>query len=299
MVDGVRLALAQRDFEAGSFSVGYQSCGTSTAQAGSEDFFRCGSLAKALARNLNVVGVFGSFTSFCSYTQIPIANQAPEGPLAMISPSNTYAGLTEDDELYPVGTRNYFRLAAAESYHGLAQIALAKELGHDGVFMLISRGGEYAATYPIWMRAHAKRVGVEIVGEATFDPDAASFAALSRRVAAARPESVAIVGLLTPRTAALVRQLRAALGPDVSMSAPDAFQLPDLFELAGPAGRACTSSLTASRTTCFRREASSSWRLSRPRTGAIRDQTSQRATAPRRRISCSTRSHARTGRAVP
>jgi DNA-binding SARP family transcriptional activator/ABC-type branched-subunit amino acid transport system substrate-binding protein/streptogramin lyase len=235
MVDGVRLALAQRDFEAGSFSVGHQSCDSSTAQAGAEDFFRCGSLAKALARNLNVVGVFGSYTSFCSYLQIPIANQAQEGPLAMISPSNTYAGLTDDDELYPSGTRNFFRLAAAESYLGLAQVELARQLGHKRLFVLTSGNGEYASTYPIWMRAYAKRAGVEIVGEARYDSEAKSFGLLARKVAAARPESVAIVGLLTVRSAAMVRELRAAIGPNVSISTPDAFQLNDLFTLAGPA----------------------------------------------------------------
>ena len=89
MVDAIRLVLRQRGYEAGAFSVGFQSCDSSTAQAGAEDVFRCGSNAKAFARNLKVVGVFGSFGSPCSYFQIPIANQASGGPLAMISPSNT------------------------------------------------------------------------------------------------------------------------------------------------------------------------------------------------------------------
>jgi DNA-binding SARP family transcriptional activator/ABC-type branched-subunit amino acid transport system substrate-binding protein/streptogramin lyase len=235
MVGGVRLALEQRGFEAGAYSVGYQSCDSSTAQVGAEDFFRCGSLAKSFARNLNVVGVFGSFASFCSYLQIPIANKAQDGPLAMISPSNTYAVLTDDDELYPAGTRSFFRLAAAESYLGLAQVELARQLDHERLFLLVSKTGEYASTYPVWMRELAKRQGVEIIGEATFDPDARSFDLLARKVAAARPESVAIVGLLTPTTARLIRQVRAAVGPDVSVSTPDAFQLDDLFKLTGPA----------------------------------------------------------------
>ncbi len=184
MVDGVRHALEQRDFEAGAYSVGYQSCDSSTAQAGSEDFFRCGSIAKAFARNLNVVGVFGSFGSPCSYVQIPIANQAAEGPLAMMSPSNTYAGLTLEQELYPAGTRSFFRLAAAEQYLGLAQIVLAKQLGHERLFVLTSRFDEYSPPYLAWMRAYAKRQGVEIVGMSSFDPEAKSFAALARRVTA-------------------------------------------------------------------------------------------------------------------
>ena len=236
MVDAIRLVLRQRGYEAGAFSVGFQSCDSSTAQAGGEDVFRCGSNAKAFARNLKVVGVFGSFGSPCSYFQIPIANQASGGPLAMISPSNTYEGLTEDDDLYPSGTRSFFRLAAAERYLGPAQVELAKQLGHERLFLLTSKYDEYSANYTRDLRAAARRLGVDIVGSGRFDPEAESFRALVRRVSRARPESVAVVGLLTPGTGTMVRELRGALGEHVSISAPDAFALPeDLRELAGDA----------------------------------------------------------------
>ena len=49
MVGGIRSVLEQRGFEAGGFSVGFQACDSSTAQAGAEDFFRCGSNAKAFS----------------------------------------------------------------------------------------------------------------------------------------------------------------------------------------------------------------------------------------------------------
>jgi len=236
MVDAIRRVLEQRGFEAGTFSVGYQSCDSSTAQVGAEDFFRCGFIAKAFTRNLRVVGVFGSFTSPCSYPQIPIANEARGGPLAMISPSNTLDDLTADDDLYPTGTRNYFRLATPERYQGFAQVELARQLGHRRLFLLTSRAGEYVPLFPKGMRAYAKRVGVEIVGEASFDPDSETFQQLVGKVARNRPDSVAIVGILTPGTGALIRELRAALGRQVSVSAPDGFYLPEgLRKLAGEA----------------------------------------------------------------
>lgn len=236
MVGAIRRVLEQRGFEAGAFSVGYQSCDSSTAQAGGEDFFRCGFLAKAFSRNLRVVGVFGSFTSPCSYPQIPIANEAPDGPLAMISPSNTFDGLTEDDDLYPTGTRSYFRLATPEGYQGPAQVELARTLGHRRLFLLTSRAGEYAPRYVDGLRAYARRVGILIVGEASFDPEADGFEQLVSRIVRSKPQSVAIVGLLVPGTGTMIRELRAALGPDVALSAPDAFYLPeDLRKLAGGA----------------------------------------------------------------
>jgi branched-chain amino acid transport system substrate-binding protein len=86
------------------------------------------------------------------------------------------------------------------------------------------------------MRAYAKRVGVKIVGEASFDPDAETFQQLVREVARDRPDSVAIVGILTDGTGALIRELRSALGRQVAVSAPDGFYLPeDLRKLAGKA----------------------------------------------------------------
>ena len=235
MVEAIRLVLEQRGFEAGSYSVGFQSCDSSTAQSGAEDFFRCGSNAKAFSRNLSVVGIFGSYQSFCSYLQIPIANQAPNGPLSMISPSNTDDDLTEDDDLYPSGTRSFFRLAAAGHYLGVAGVELARQLGHERLFLLTSLGeGEYGTRFPDGVRRSAKRAGIDVVGTASFDPDAEPSRELIGRVVRSRPQTVAIVGLLTPGSGTLLRQLRDALGPDVALVAPDDFAVLDnLRQLVG------------------------------------------------------------------
>ena len=229
---GIRLALEQRGFEAGGFSVGFQACDSSTAQGGGEDFFRCGANAKAFSRNESVVGIIGSYQSFCSYLQIPITNEAPGGPLVMISPSNTVDMLTEDEDLYPSGIRSFFRLAAANRVQALAQVELAKELGHDRLFVLDS--GEYGAGYIRDLRAYAKLRGIAVVGVARFDPEK-SVSALVRRVVRSRPESIAIVDVLSEGSAALVRELRRALGPDVSISAPDGLLVSEFAELPGAA----------------------------------------------------------------
>src|SRR5262249_7137937 len=140
-----------------------------------------------------------------------------------------------DDDLYPTGTRNYFRLATAERYQGFAQVELARQLGRGRLFLLTSRAGEYVPQFPEGMRTYAKRVGVQIVGDAPFDPDAKTVRQLVREVARKRPDSVAIVGLLTPGTGALIRELRSALGRQVAVSGPDGFNLPELGKLTGGA----------------------------------------------------------------
>ena len=94
MVEAIQLVLEQRGYRAGAYTIGYQSCDDSTAQGGGFDHLRCYWNAKAYARNPDVIGIIGSYNSGCSGEEIPVANQAPNGPLAMISPSSTVTDLT-------------------------------------------------------------------------------------------------------------------------------------------------------------------------------------------------------------
>ena len=236
MVDAIRLVLEQRGYEAGAFSVGYQSCDSSTAQSGISDIFRCGSNAKAYARNLDVVAVVGPVFSSCSFQQIPITNAAPGGPLAMISPSSTYDGLTDDESLYPTGTRNYVRIAAADRMGGAAQVKLVRQLGSTRTFVVTSSADDYGAVYQDGLLAAARTLGVQVVGSTVYEAEATGHGRLVREVAQAGPDSVIIVGVLTPGGTKLVRELRGVLGPDIPIVAPDGFALPtDLVELGGSA----------------------------------------------------------------
>ena len=238
MTEGFRHVLAQRGFEAGGYSVGYQSCDSSTAQSGDvSDFFRCGSNAKAYARNLRVVGIFGSFQSSCSYPQIPIANQAPGGQLAMLSPSNTHQALTEDEELYPTGVRNYVRIAGADHLQAVAHAELARQLGVRRLTVVSSRGDEEFGRYAQDVGRAGGRLGLN-VATSRYDHEARDFVSFAGDVANGRPDAVVIADILYPATGRLIRDLRAALGSDVAIIAPDGFGLyADLVKLAGDAAK--------------------------------------------------------------
>jgi branched-chain amino acid transport system substrate-binding protein len=145
MVAAVRFVLERRGFRAGPYTVGYQSCDDSTAQADGFDVYRCFSNAKAYARTPDVLGVIGAYNFGCSQVEIPIANQALGGPLAMISPSNTPLFLTRPFEgmdpavlgkLYPSGERNFVRIAAADHLAAPALVEAAKEMGNERVAVL-------------------------------------------------------------------------------------------------------------------------------------------------------------------
>jgi branched-chain amino acid transport system substrate-binding protein len=245
MVDATRYVLERRNFRAGRYRVGYRSCDNATAQAGGTDVFRCFSNAQAYARTPDVLGVIGSFFSFCSGVQIPIANQAAGGPLAMISPSNTVRGLTrpwggmrpgELAALYPTGQRNYARIAAADHLAPVALAETAQQLGATRVFVLRDGGDSDTAAYAADMSRRARELGLEVAGSGTWDPTARRFTATAERVADARPQAVLMTGAAPPQQGALIRDLREAVGPDVDLIASDGFA--DFASLISTAGKA-------------------------------------------------------------
>ena len=125
--------------------IGYQSCDDATAQAGKWDSAKCSANGNAYARNKDVIGVIGTFNSGCAEIIVPILNRAPGGPVGMVSPANTYTGLTatgpgtaagEPGKYYPTGKRNYARVVAQDQYQGAADAILAQRLGVKKVYIL-------------------------------------------------------------------------------------------------------------------------------------------------------------------
>jgi branched-chain amino acid transport system substrate-binding protein len=239
MVRAIRLVLERRQFTAGPYTVGYQSCDDSTARAGGFDAATCFSNAKAYARRPNVIGVIGTFNYGCSEIEIPIANQAPDGPLAMISPSNTPTFLTrptlgrdpgELDRLYPSGERNFVRIAAADHLAAPALVEAAKELGARRLVVAWDRDDVDTAAYAAGMRDRAQVLGLELADSATWNPYARRFDRFARRVAAVRPDAVLLTGAAPPHVNSFLRDLRALVGRDVALIASDGF-----MGVSGPA----------------------------------------------------------------
>jgi ABC-type branched-subunit amino acid transport system substrate-binding protein/DNA-binding beta-propeller fold protein YncE len=246
MAEGIRFVFERRGFRAGRHTVGYGSCDDSTAQAGGTDVSRCFANAKLYARTPDVVGVIGAFHSFCSGVEIPIANQAPDGPLAMISPSNTVRGLTrpyrgmppgELEQLYPTGERNFVRIAAADHLAPVALVQTAKELRRTRLFVLWDGGDSDTAGFADDMRAAARTLGLDVVGAAGWDPGARHFARLARRVAGARPEAVLMAGAAPPALPAFLGDLRARLGRGPALIGSDGFAQFDRLRESGRAAQ--------------------------------------------------------------
>ena len=232
MVEAIRLVLERRGYRAGAYTIGYQSCDDSTAQGGGFDDLRCYWNAKAYARNPDVIGIIGSYNSGCSGELIPVANQAPNGPLAMISPASTVTELTRPvrgltppkdlEDLYPTGERNFVRTAAAGHLTAAAMAQFAKQKGVKRLFLSWERN-HYWAAYAADVGSAAQSLGIRIAGAAPYDPEARDYDRFARRIAATRADGV-VLAAFEPTTPALLRDLRAGLGRSVTLIGGEDFQ---------------------------------------------------------------------------
>ena len=231
MADAIEFVLKKRDWKAGDNNIGYQSCDDSTAQAGSWDSAKCSSNARAYANNESVIGVVGTFNSGCAKLEIPVANRAPDGPLAMVSPANTYPGLTiggpgteagEPDNYYPTGNRNYARVVWNDQFQGAAGAQLAKELGLKKVYVLTDKETYGNGIANLFVR-YAKKLGIETVPGApqAWDKNATSYDAIASRVESSGADGIFLGGIVCNNGGKLVKDLRAGVGPDVQIVGPD------------------------------------------------------------------------------
>jgi branched-chain amino acid transport system substrate-binding protein len=250
MADAIEFVLQRHDFRAGRYSLGYRACDDSNAQTGNFDRRTCAANANAYARAKKLVAMIGTYNSACAQVEIPILNRAPGGPLAMISPSNTYVGLTrpglppplgyrgEPDVFYPTGTRNYVRVLPPDDMHGTASALLAKDLGLMSVYLLHddSDSDHWKGQLIDPFRYAAQRLDVPIAGAAAFDPEAKRFDELADRVARSGADGIVLAADPFVGGDRLLKALRERLGTRVTIMAGYFWAfVPEVLKLTGAA----------------------------------------------------------------
>jgi branched-chain amino acid transport system substrate-binding protein len=225
MADAIEFQLSQRDWKIGDLNIGYQSCDDSTAQAGSWDSAKCSSNARAYAGNDDLLGLIGTFNSGCAKLVIPVLNRSG---LAMVSPSNTYPGLTEGgpgteagepDNYYPTGERNYARVVWNDQYQGAANALYAQELGLKNVFVLNDSETYGLGIANLFIRS-AEQLGITIAGNQKWDKKASSYESLASRVKASGADGIFLGGIVCNNGGKLIKDIRAA-NPGTTIIGPD------------------------------------------------------------------------------
>ncbi len=230
--------LRQQGFRAGPYRVGLQQC-TNSSPGQSPDLALSAANARAFATNGSVVGVIGTYQSASAMVELPILGAAPSGPVALISPANTYVGLThegpqtapfEPDRYYPIGVRNYVRLAPPDDAQGAGLALLAKQLDRKRLFLL-DDGDPTAAAMVEYVERAAGRLGLSVVGRAHWG-QSGPYTSLARRIRAVRPTAVVLTGCICSNGGELLVTLRRNLGREVAVLASDNFTFSG--DMAGP-----------------------------------------------------------------
>jgi len=233
MVEAIRYALKQRNFTAGNYQIGFQSCDDSTAQTGGWDSAKCASNARSYAGNKSIIGVIGTFNSGCAKIEVPVLNRANPGPLAEVSPANTGVGLTksgpgteagEPDKYYPSGTRNYARVVANDSIQGPADAMFAKQIGLTKVFVLNDKQ-TYGYGVAFTFRRAAQKLGIQVTGFQGWDAKQSSYEALANTIKQSGADGIFLGGIICNNGAKLIKDLKAGV-PDATLLAPDGFSDP-------------------------------------------------------------------------
>ncbi|MBI3241934.1 MAG: branched-chain amino acid ABC transporter substrate-binding protein, partial [Chloroflexi bacterium] len=180
--------------------------------------------AKAYAADASIVAVIGTFNSGAAKLEIPILN--PEN-VVMISPANTYPGLTkpgkgaegEPDVYYPSGSRNYTRVVPADDLQGAVGAQWAKDLGASKVYILDDQE-LYGKGIADVFDKKANEIGLQVLGHEGIDGKAADYKALATKIKDLGPDLIYFGGITQNNAGQLVKDIRNVgyegifMGPD-------------------------------------------------------------------------------------
>ena len=244
MNQAIELVLQQNHWKAGKYTLAFQPCDDSTPQAGTWDSTTCSANANAYAQDPSVIGNIGTFNSGCAELEVPVLNQAQPGPIAMVSPANTWPGLTqgtkqagEPSKYYPTTTRNYARVVAPDNFQGPALALTAKALGVKSVYILNDKQA-YGAGVAQYFQDAAKKLGIKILGNDAYNTKTGTnYQSQFQGIAATHPDAIMVGGLICENGGQLIKDKVSVLGPNskVKLLLPDGFTTSQTITDAGAA----------------------------------------------------------------
>jgi branched-chain amino acid transport system substrate-binding protein len=231
ITQAIQLELKSMNYQIGGKSVEYVSCDDSTAAKGSWDPQTCTNNANAYKTVTNLLGVIGTFNSGCAEIEAPILNRAPGGGIAMVSPANTYVGLTkptgvagEPQKYFPTGKRNYARVAVPDNFQGAADAQFLKGKGVTSVYVL-NDGEAYGTGIANNFANAAKALGITVLGNDKWDASQPNYQSLFQGIASKNPGAVFLGGIVSNNGGQLIKDKVSVLGDNskVILMGPDGF----------------------------------------------------------------------------
>jgi len=241
IVNAFKQAFEEVNYKVGDFTITYEDMDDATPARGAWDAGKEAENANKAVNDADVMVYLGTFNSGAAKVAIPVLNQAK---LVMISPANTYPGLTkpgkgepnEPDIYYPTGVRNYARVVPADDLQGAVGANWAKQLGASSVYILDDTE-LYGHGIALVFADTANKIGLSVLGGPEgIDSKAADYRALATKIRGQNPDLVYYGGITQNNAGKLFKDLRSVLGPNVKLMGPDGIYEQAFIDDAGDAG---------------------------------------------------------------
>ena len=224
IVNGIRMAIDEAGGKVGDFTVVYEDWDDASAKKGDWDPEVEASNADRAVKDPDVMAYIGTYNSGAAKISAPVLNRAG---LVMVSPANTYTGLTkpgkgepnEPDVYRPSGKVTYFRVVPADDLQGPVGARWMHQMGAKTVFVLDDRG-LYGKGIADLVEATAGELGIKVLGHDGMDPKAQEYRSLMTKIKQQDPDFVYFGGT-TQSNAGQIAKDMVAVGLRAKLMIPD------------------------------------------------------------------------------
>jgi len=237
-INGIQMAIDEVGGKVAGFDVVLEPMDDASPERGAWDPALEAANADKAIRDLDVVAYIGTLNSGSAKISMPKLNAAG---LAMVSPANTWPGLTKpgvgeanEPAVYrPSGKVTFFRVMPADDLQGKVAAEWAKELGARKVFLLHDKElyGKGIATI---FQKTAEGIGLPVAGFEGIDPRASNYRAIVTKIRQTGADLVFYGGTVQSNAGQLVKDLRTGGLKTCKFMVPDACFERSFIEAAGP-----------------------------------------------------------------
>ena len=238
MKNGVELALDQNRSVAAGYCLEMINLDDASPQTGKWDGAVEAENANKAVADPDAMVYIGTYNSGAAKVSMTITQRAH---MAMVTPANTYPGLTKkagaapgEPEIYrPLNVVSYFRVPPADDIQGTVGARWAKKLGHKKVYILNDQE-LYGKGIADVFEAEAKKIGLEVLGNEGIDYKQPDQKPILTKIRASGADLVYMGAVVETGAQTIIRQMKdlGMVAPKVSFMGPDGLYEEELLKAA-------------------------------------------------------------------